>query len=145
MGEENRMSISEREFADGTSYTSNLDSPQVFDKFDDYIRKLDKRKSFVNKLRTNYERLWKMSDDELRLNSNQLINPVYNQSNEVYLKINHASDLCFDENLFPYLITRLNKLENRTMKEDEYNYLLNNSIEKIIEDKKGKIVLKGEY
>ncbi len=103
---------------------------KITDKFNEYIVKQksfilqhDVKKNIAIKIRNNYQNSMKMSDNEVRRNSN---NSLY--SNEVYYKL-WKENMSFSGNPLGEL---LNKFYDRTMKEDEYNYLLNTSPSRIV-------------
>jgi len=116
---------------------------EIEEKFSEYIKNKEKLVNLAQKLSSNYTTLMVISDEELRRNSNNFSTDYFyfglmpTIKDEVYSKLDKLMINCSeDKNLFVRIQYLMNKIINRTMKEDEYNYLLNNSPEQILKDKK---------
>jgi hypothetical protein len=100
---------------------------------------LEKKKKTIGNLKNNYKMLWEMSDEELGRENNPttIITEGYDL---VYKKIWDLWGLAFKEendNLQKYFKNLMYEgFEKRKMKQGEYAYFFNNSIEKIFKDKK---------
>lgn len=119
---------------------------EIRDKLNEYnlkqasgIVKYRRRLSLGTKLAENYGCLMNLSDDKLGIRSTTIFgdDEVYNKifyGKKNVLRAKFADEL--KKYIIEFLLKKGEEIEKRIMKEDEYHYLLNNSIEQIFEDKK---------
>lgn len=117
-----------------------MNRKEIKNKFEEYkIKQEDNefRKRLAEKLITNSSFIDK-TDDELRRSSNTTIS-----EDIVHNKLCNLINLSLRGNysLSLYFLDLDDRLKGRTMKENEYNYLLNNSPIKIYKDKSDELTL----